>query len=119
MIDTAAPTWLSALPAALAAVFWVVGPGLLVTRTSGLRGITAWGAAPAVSVALIATSAILGAGLGVPWGAWLPLLLAVLVTVLVVVFRSFLARRPAGSPLHRGWRSALSSWEPCRRLRSW
>ena len=114
----AAPTWLSAVPAALAAVFWVLGPGLLVTRTSGLRGITAWGAAPVVSVALIATSAVLGSELGVPWGPWSPLLLAILATVVVSVFRGFLARRPAGSPLHRGWRSALRAWEPGRRARS-
>ncbi|GAA1392584.1 hypothetical protein GCM10009613_37690 [Pseudonocardia kongjuensis] len=114
----ATPTWLSALPAALAVVFWVLVPGLLVTRLSGLRGITAWGAAPLVSVSLIATSAVLGTLLGIPWGPWVPLGAALLVAALVVVFHGFLARRPAGSALHRGWGPALRTWEPARRARA-
>ncbi|ALE75435.1 hypothetical protein FRP1_25670 [Pseudonocardia sp. EC080625-04] len=112
------PTWLSAVPVALAAAFWVVVPGLLVTRVGGLRGITAWGAAPLVSVALIATSAVAGTALGVPWSPWVPSVAAVLVAVPAGLLRAFVARRPAGSPLHRGWRSALRGWEPGRRLRT-
>ncbi|MEV1294385.1 DUF6541 family protein [Pseudonocardia sp. NPDC049635] len=114
----AAPTWLSALPAAIAVVFWVLVPGLLVTRSSGWRGITAWGAAPLVSVALIATSAVPGTVIGIPWGPWVPLGAALLVAGLVLVLRGFLARRPAGSPLHRGWGPALRTWEPARRARA-
>lgn len=112
------PTWLSAVPAALAAAFWVLGPGLLVLRACGLRGLTTWGAAPLVSVAVIASSAVAGGVPGIPWGPWTPLVTAALVAVAALVFRGFLARRPAGSPLHRGWRSALASWEPGRRARA-
>lgn len=112
------PTWLSAVPAALAAAFWVIGPGLLVTRTAGVRGVSAWGAAPLVSVALIATSAALGTAVGITWDPWVPLLAAVLVAVSAGLSRGLLARRPAGSSLHRGWRPALRTWEPGRRLRT-
>ncbi|SFN16291.1 hypothetical protein SAMN05216207_100954 [Pseudonocardia ammonioxydans] len=111
-------TWLSAVPVALAAAVWVIGPGLLVLRAAGLRGLSAWGAAPMVSVALIATSAVLGTTLGLGWGPWVPAGTAVLLALAEVAFRGFLARRPAGSPLHRGWRSALRAWEPGRQLRA-
>lgn len=111
-------SWWSAVPAALAATFWVLAPGLLVLRSCGLRGLTTWGTAPLVSVAVIAVSAILGTGIGLPWGPWTPLLATALVAGAALVFRGFLARRPAGSPLHRGWRAALSTWEPGRRARA-
>ncbi|MFP5068832.1 DUF6541 family protein [Pseudonocardia nantongensis] len=114
----ASVTWLSGVPVALVAAFWVLVPGLLVLRACGLRGVTAWSAAPLVSVAVIASSAVPGAAFGIPWGPGTPLVAAVLVAVAGLLFRGFLARRPAGSPLHRGWRSALSSWEPGRRLRA-
>ncbi|MFP5021066.1 DUF6541 family protein [Pseudonocardia phyllosphaerae] len=112
-------SWLPAVPAALASVFWVVAPGAIVTSACGLRGITRWGAAPLVSVAVIATAAVLGTPLGVPWGPWVPLVAALLVALAALLFRGFVARRPAGSALHRGWRTALTSWRPGREIRSW
>lgn len=112
------PTWLSAVPVAVVAAFWVLVPGMVVVRAAGLRGIIAWGASPMVSVAVIAVSAVLGTGAGVPWGPWVSLVAAVLVAFLAAVLRAFLARRPAGSRLHRGWRSALRAWEPGRQVRA-
>ncbi|MBC3194379.1 hypothetical protein H7X46_25345 [Pseudonocardia sp. C8] len=114
----AAPTWLSALPVAAVAVFWVLGPGLLATRAAGLRGVTAWALAPLVSVSTISVSAVLGTALGIPWGPWVPAVAVLLLAVATLVFRGFVARRPAGSALHRGWRTALATWEPGRRLRA-
>lgn len=111
-------TWLSAVPIALVAAFWVIVPGLLVTRASGLRGITAWGSAPLVSVTVIATSAALGTLLVIPWSPWVPLAAAVLTAGCALLFRILLARRPADSPVHGGLRSMLRSWEPGRRVRA-
>lgn len=114
----AGPTWLSALPTALVAVFWVVGPGLLVLRACGVRGITAWGLSPLVSTAVVSSSAVLAPLVGVRWGPWVPLGAAVVLALLGGLFRAFVARRPAGSALHRGWRTALRSWTPGRRIRA-
>ncbi|ANY06639.1 DUF6541 family protein [Pseudonocardia sp. HH130630-07] len=114
----AAPTWLSALPVALAAAFWVIVPGLLVTRAIGVRGITAWALAPLVSTTTISISAVLGTLLGFRWGPWVPLAAALVVAVLAGLFRGLVARRPADSVLYHGWRTAISSWGPGRRLRA-
>ncbi|MEJ8278745.1 DUF6541 family protein [Pseudonocardia spirodelae] len=114
----AGPTWLSALPTALGAVLWVVGPGAVVLRAAGVRGLLTWGLAPVVSTATISSSAVLASAAGVPWGPWAPVAVAVVIALVAVLFRAFVARRPAGSALHRGWRTALRSWTPGRRLRA-
>ncbi|GAA4981346.1 DUF6541 family protein [Pseudonocardia tropica] len=113
-----AATWLSAAPVALVAALWVVVPGLLVLRASGLRGITVWAASPLLSITLIALSAVAGTALGIPWGSWSPMVPAVSLAAAALLFRGFVARRPAGSALHRGWRSALRTWGPGLRARA-
>lgn len=108
-------SWWSGVPAALAAAFWVLVPGLLVLRASGVRGLTCWGAAPLVSVAVVAISAVLGTAVGVPWGPWTVLVATAVAAVIALVVRGFVARRPTDGPRRR---SALSSWEPGRRVRA-
>ncbi|MCM3845837.1 hypothetical protein ND486_06465 [Pseudonocardia sp. DR1-2] len=61
-------TWAQAVPVALVTAAWCVLPGALVARAAGLRGAVCWGAGPLVSVALIATTAVLAGRAGVPWG---------------------------------------------------
>lgn len=112
------PTWLSAVSPALVAAFWVVVPGLMVLRVAGLRGITGWAASPLLSVMLIAVAAVAGTALGVPWGPWTPLVPTIFLASVALLFRGFVARRPVGSPLHRGWRSALRTWGPGLRART-
>lgn len=63
-------TWAQAVPVALVTAAWCVLPGALVARAAGLRGAVCWGAGPLVSVALIATTAVLAGRAGVPWGPW-------------------------------------------------
>ncbi|MEQ3551211.1 DUF6541 family protein [Pseudonocardia nematodicida] len=111
------PTWLSAVPVAVVAAFWVVAPGLLVLRAAGVRGLTAWGAAPLVSVTLIAVSAVLGTPLSIGWGPWVPLGAALLVALPWTLVR-LLRHRPAESLPHRGWRTAVRTSGPVRRVRA-
>lgn len=80
-------SWLSAAPAVALAAFWAVVPGLLVAYGWGLRGITAWGASPLLSVAIVSISAILAEDLGVSWSTWVPQVAAIALAVLAVVAR--------------------------------
>lgn len=57
----------AALPVVLAGA-WLLLPGLAVTYALGVRGVTAWGAAPAVSITSISTGAVAADLLGVSWG---------------------------------------------------
>jgi hypothetical protein len=61
-------TWLSAAPLLLIVTAWAVLPGAVVTHGLGLRGVAAWGSAPAVSIAVLATSAVAAGWVGVGWG---------------------------------------------------
>jgi len=51
--------------AGLAALFLV--PGLGILRLLGVRGLPAWGAAPALTSALVGVGAVLAGGIGLPW----------------------------------------------------
>jgi hypothetical protein len=97
-------TWAQAVPVALVTAAWCVLPGALVTRAAGLRGAVCWGAGPLVSVALIATTAVLAGRAGVPWGPW-PVLGATAVLALLCAAVSATVRRvrrdraePGGDP---------------------
>lgn len=61
-------SWLAAVPAAVVAVLWCLVPGVVLLRVLGWRGAACWGGAPVVSVALVATTAVVVGRLGVPWG---------------------------------------------------
>lgn len=92
-------SWLSAAPLVLLAAAWVTLPGLLVGVAAGLRGTTAWGAAPLLSVGLIAGSAVAGGSAGVPWSGLVPVAAAVPIAAVVVgVRRVVLGRPPVAGP---------------------
>lgn len=86
-------SWSAAVPVMLLAAFWMVGPGLLVARSAGLRGIAGWGMAPLLSVGLIAASALVATELGLRWGAPIPLTGAVLLALVITGVRTALQRR--------------------------
>lgn len=97
-------TWVQAVPVALVTAAWCVLPGALVARAAGLRGAVCWGAGPLVSVALIATTAVLAGRAGVPWGPW-PVLGATAVLALLCAAVTAAVRRarrdraePGGDP---------------------
>lgn len=91
-------SWPAAVPVMLLAAFWILGPGLLVGAAAGLRGLVAWGAAPMLSVGLVAVSAVAGGGLGLAWGAPVPLAATVLVAVVTAGARHLARRRAARAP---------------------
>lgn len=89
-------SWLDALPVALLCVAWMFLPGLLITYGAGLRSLAAWALAPVVTVAIVATTAVVAQKLGVDWS--LPLVIGVvLVLAVLTVVVSFLLRRRAPS----------------------
>lgn len=63
-------TWFSAIPDVLVCIGLFLGPGLLVAYLGGLRGITAWATAPLVTVATVATVAVLGGFFNFRFGLW-------------------------------------------------
>ncbi|TCK27398.1 DUF6541 family protein [Pseudonocardia endophytica] len=91
-------TWAAAVPAALVAAAWCVLPGALVARACGWRGIACWGSAPLVSIALIATTAVVAGRIGVGWGAWPAVAAAVLCAVVALAVRTGLRRVRRTSP---------------------
>ncbi|MBM7051760.1 DUF6541 family protein [Rothia sp. ZJ1223] len=77
--------WINALlPAALALVV-VFAPGLMVTIAARLKGFDAFAIAPAISVAVVAGSAILAPFFGFDWALWLPFVLALFIAVLAAL----------------------------------
>ena len=108
-------SWLSAVPLVLLAAAWVTLPGLLVGVAAGLRGVAVWGAAPLLSVGLIAGSAVAGSVLGIPWSGAIPIATALLFAVAVVGTRRLVLGRPLvpGPELVRA--RAVRTWEVLRR----
>lgn len=86
--------WIDAAPVALVTVAWLLVPGLLISYLLGLRGVAAWGLAPVTGIALIASAAVLGGFLGVPWSLGFVLVVSAAVVAVVGVL-AFLLRRAA------------------------
>ena len=63
--------WLPAVPGLLGAVLLVLGPGLVVGYALGVRGISAWGLAPPLSLSVLTTAAALAPVMHVSWTPWL------------------------------------------------
>ncbi|OLL75212.1 hypothetical protein Ae168Ps1_3612c [Pseudonocardia sp. Ae168_Ps1] len=87
-------SWLSAVPLVVLAAAWLTLPGLLVGVAAGLRGIAVWGAAPLLSVGLIAGSAVAGSMVGVPWSGAVPVAAACVFALVVVGARRLVLGRP-------------------------
>ncbi len=96
--------WLDALPALLAALGWLLVPGLLTTYALGMRGLVAWTLAPTVSSTLIAVAGVFTGKLGWHWSPWCAVVTA-LPAVLIFMgrglrrirFRSMLPANQAAS----------------------
>jgi uncharacterized protein DUF6541 len=97
-------TWLQAMPTVLAGIAMVMAPGLLLTYLAGLRGIAAWGIAPALSASVFALVAVIAGVAGLGWSV-LTVLLAIVVlaglTMLIARFRA--SRVPADELGARLW----------------
>jgi hypothetical protein len=92
-------SWLDAVPVALLAAGWLFVPGLLVTYGYGLRSFAAWGLAPVVTVAVVASTAVVAGKLGVSWSVSLVVIVALVVAVVVAALLFLLRRRwPAQPP---------------------
>ncbi|WP_030013176.1 DUF6541 family protein [Curtobacterium sp. S6] len=126
--------WLSLIPGFLVCVTVLFVPGLLVTIAARMRGFDALALAPAVSVAIIAGSAMVAAKIGVGWALWVPLVAGLLVAVVVGAVlwgtrrlgisdiprsRATVSHRPTGGVAVRppwGEPSGSSRWKPSERL---
>src|SRR5262245_3769826 len=85
-------TWIDVVPIALAATAWLWGPGLPVTYLLGLKGIAAFALAPVVSIAVVASTAVVAGFAGFDWSV--PVALGgALAAVRVAGLLAFLFRR--------------------------
>ncbi len=96
--------WLdpAALTAIAAAATIVLLPGLVTGLVLGLRGLVLLGAAPVVSIALVAASAVLAGEVGLAWGPLVPVAATVVTVLLTLVVRAVGARTRGDSPVGRG-----------------
>jgi hypothetical protein len=85
--------WLDTIPVALAAVGWLILPGLLGAYAIGIRGVAAWALAPTLSVAVISVTATVAGKLGIHWSVPLVLIASLLVVVVAGVVALLLRRR--------------------------
>lgn len=95
--------WLSLVPSIILCAAILVIPGLLVTLAVRVRGFDALALSPAVSVAVVAVSAIAAPHLGLRWALWIPLLAGLLLALVLgaahlLLARTGLADRPAARP---------------------
>jgi hypothetical protein len=85
-------SWVDTAPVVLVALGWLWGPGLPVSYLLGLRGIAAFALAPVVSIAVVASTAVVAHMAGLDWSV--PLALgAALVVVALAGTLAFLLRR--------------------------
>lgn len=88
-------SWLVTVVPLLLGMVIIFVPGLMVACSVKLRGLDAVGLAPALSIAMIAISAIIAPMVGVSWSLWVPFVFAVLIAVLGFVM-SLISERVAG-----------------------
>lgn len=82
-------------------VLCLVVPGALIASAARMRAFDVVAVAPALSVACVGLSAMLGGAVGVPWGWWLPLGLGALIA-LILVFVPLGRSRRRGQHVRRG-----------------
>ncbi|GGO96094.1 DUF6541 family protein [Actinomyces gaoshouyii] len=63
----AGASWAAAPPIAVAALGGLIIPGWSISQAWGLRGVTALGAAPAITAGILAVGSTLAQPLGIPW----------------------------------------------------
>ena len=86
--------WAEASPAALAAVFWLVGCGVPASYALGLRGFAPWCTAPAWPAAALGTAAVVGGWLHVRWSPLIAIAAMAAVTAASLVVGGILRRNP-------------------------
>ncbi|HEX8869152.1 MAG TPA: DUF6541 family protein, partial [Lentzea sp.] len=104
-------SWFEALPAALAAAAWLVGPGVALAYAFGLRGLGAWGLGPTLSVSLISITSVVAQKVGVKWSVALVLgvtaAACVIAIVLSLLFRKIAPPRQ-NDPIRTQWVAAAA-----------
>ncbi|TFV94955.1 DUF6541 family protein [Leifsonia flava] len=86
-------TWISAVPAFLIALAWLLLPGAAVLAALGARGMLLITVAPAVSVALVGVIAIVFGRVGVEWSPLSVVIVVVLLALVAWLLRRFVFRR--------------------------
>lgn len=97
-------SWTSVLPEILCSAAVFVLPGLLVAYLGGLRGITAWGTAPLVTVGVVTGVGIASGIVGAPFGPVTALLGAVAAALVALAFSFVLRLRGVRRPPSDGFR---------------
>ncbi|MFD0203742.1 MULTISPECIES: DUF6541 family protein [Saccharothrix] len=87
-------SWFEVVPVALVTAAWLVGPGAALSYAIGLRGLSAWGMAPTLSMLIVPVTAVLADVLGLTWSPVVVLAATAVVVVLAVIV-SLLLRRVA------------------------
>lgn len=103
-------SWMAVLLPLLLGSVCVFVPGLLVACTMKLRGLDAVGLAPALSVAMIAISAMVAPMVGITWALWVPFAFALVVALLGFCI-NFLAERVGARGVRRRESAASSARE--------
>lgn len=85
-------SWPEAVPAALAAMFWLVGVGVPACYALGLRGIAAWCVAPVVPTGVLGAAGVVAGWLKVAWSP-LPAVIALLFVTACCLGLSIVLRR--------------------------
>ncbi len=63
-------SWMSEVPAFCVALTILFAPGAAVAWAAGLRGLSLYASAPALSVSLVASAAVISPFVGLDWSAW-------------------------------------------------
>lgn len=101
-------TWWAVVPAVLAAIVVVLGPGLIALAPLRMPMIMRMALSGAASVFLIGSAGILFAAVGLPYAAWQPFALAGIMGLLILAVRSW-APRPAASIAPARW-AIIVTW---------
>lgn len=99
-------SWMSEVPAFCAALTLLFAPGAVVASVAGSRGLALYAAAPALSVSLVASAAIISPFVGLDWSLW-----SVVAATALAVALVWCARRI------RPWKVDAPVLEPQRRYR--
>src|SRR3712207_1763546 len=104
-------SWFEALPAALAAAAWLIGPGVALAYALVLRGLGAWGLGPTLSVLLISFAAVVAQKAGLRWRVLMVLggtaAVCLVAVVLALLFRRIAPPRQ-NDPIRTQWVAAAA-----------
>ncbi|MCX2746509.1 hypothetical protein OOZ51_01605 [Arthrobacter sp. MI7-26] len=96
--------WPDAVPLLLGAAIVLMLPGGIVAATAGLRGLKLAAVAPAITVTIVATSAVLLPYISLPWSPTIVLLASIVTAALVFGLRVLFRGRTVLKTFTAGWR---------------